>query len=1092
MTLGKRTTIITMSIKSGSNGGGRVFNSHDHIQEIQKITGGHILVAEHKKPSIAELSLYAGVSGGNPAYFINCPFPKSILQEKKRHKKFATKLGFRHDITLDFEKKKVVPGGWVKDENITDAEKQGLLNVLAKLPWVAWSGKTPHGVHAGIYFTDWTANSKSGRVLDWVMDELAAVGYSGPLKLDWNPSVNCNRPSRFLKAFDFWRPTARLDVSVVTSFPAKSTPQKLKMKKAGSTSGSLKDQAVRDYALFCRSYMLTADETAAKVKRSVVWVNQVWQANPQTAFNTFNMNLGRYVGPRSSRGQYKQTYRKWKPELYRNAGWSWEWCWSVGMSASTAKKHVFTDSNFDELLKLLHQAYDTSVKLNGGVQVYKSWVEWVEADIDRCFLKYGFGGLKSTTIETIKKVIVNGCIAAGNNHTSISHIARVGPHHSKDIVKKAFSALGLVKKGSGYNAYYPVPSAWLASPVAVPPVHSPHQAYVANAVNKNGSSPVPVPAASSAGKTKRKPKGTAGKAVASSAAPLTLEAFWNELAPAMLPSPAPVPDFMRDEIRRMLAPAIGANPDWERLTDEDDMDYKHDDLLEVVRKCLTADGHVYHTVKNLQAVLKQILGGSAEFYYAWLFGAGYIVSVSGLLGLKDECFAWRETLLGEARFGWRVVEHCWHGGGLEIITGEPGTGKTETLARRLVAAQGKCVGGSSQNHSALQLEERIKKLKGRHKVQTIHKAYNFQSPVHRKGTGFKRGDVFYGDEVGQLDCEPAGVMAMRWRPGSQVLLTVGEGQNLPVGAGAVGEDLISWARANPGRLPTLKLTELTENFRLKGAVQAEMSLLPGVVKTAQPDTSGIVRAFQAVGRGMVPVAGPGLEIEFCANESEVARKVTALGKKLGAMCLMPTKAGADAVNAGFRTSGFIDGEPVEANPWEFYAGEKLLVNIVKHGKAKKAGLRKGDIVEVISDNFRGYNPENIIEVWKPDGNRGYLHFKEVARTHGRTGHSTQGLESDVIVVGITSSRAATKRWLYTAISRCRQSCVIVCTRAGLSKCVKSNLPRRTLLPFLLERALARFNTAGVPSSNGGAATVRRGSSGARSRRKPVSVGAAGK
>ena len=980
MTLGKRTTIITMSKKSGSNGGGRVFNSHDHIQEIQNITGGHILIAAHKKPNITELSLYTPSS--NPAYFVNCPFPTSVLQEKKRKKNFATKPGFRHDITLDFEKKL---NGVKNTTGTTAAEKGDLLAALKKLPWVAWAGVTPNGVHAGIYFKDWTANSKSGRVLDWVMDELAA-GYSGPLKLDWNPSVNCNRPSRFLNVFEFWRPTARLDVSVVTSSPAKATPQKLKMKRAGSTSGSLKDQAVRDYAFFCRSYMLTADETAAKVKRSVVWVNQVWQANPQTAYNTFNVNLGRYVGPRSSRGLYKQTYRKWKPELYRNAGWSWEWCWSQGMTAATAKKHVFTDSQFDELLTLLHNAYDASVTLNGGFQVYKSWTEWVEADIDRCFLKYGFGGLKPATIDTIKKTIINGCITAGNNHTSISHIARVGPHHSKDIVRKAFAALGLVKKGSGYNTYYPVPSAWLAAPVAVPPVSSSSQAHVANAVNKNISSQVSTPATSSTGKTKGKSTGNAAKAVAPPSTPLTLEAFWDELAPAVLSSPSPVPDFMRDAIRRMLAPGYVTNPDWERLTDEDDMDYRQDDLLEVVRKCLTTDGHIYHPAKDLQAVLKQILGGSAEFYLAWLVSAGYIVSVSALLGRKDDLFAWRETLLGETRFAWRVVEHCCHGGTLEIITGEPGTGKTETLAARLVAAQGKCIGGSSQNHSALQLEERIKKLKGTHKVKTIHKAYDFQSPVHRKGTGFKRGDVFYGDEVGQLDCEPSGIMAMRWRPGSQVLLTVGEGQNLPVGAGAVGEDLISWTRANLGRLPTLKLTELTENFRLKQSIPTKKSLLPDAEKTVQPDTSGIVRAFQAVGRGDVPLAGPGLEIEFCASESGVARKVTALGKKLGAMCLMPTKAGAEAVNAGFLTWGMLDGEPLEDNPWEFYGGEKLLVSIVKNGKAKKAGLRKGDIVEVVKDNFRGYNPEHLIEVWKPDGNSAYLHFKEIQRTPGLDRH----------------------------------------------------------------------------------------------------------
>lgn len=787
---------------------------------------------------------------------------------------------------------------------------------------------------------------------------------------------------------------------------------------------------------------MTADETAVKVGKSVAWVNSVWAANPQTAFNCFNQDLGRYVGPRSQRGQYRQSTYHWKPELYRNAGWSWEWCWSVKMSPATAKKHVFVDQQFDEVLKLLHQAYDDSVKLNGGVQVYKSWQDWVEADIDRCFLKFGFGGLKSGTIGTVKKVIINECIAAGLNRVTISHIARVGPHHSKDIVKKAFAALGLVKQGRGYNSYYPVPSSWMPAALPVQAALS-HQPHVANAVNNNTPSSAPaVQPITPAGQ----PNGNSNVKSSPVALPLTLEAVWSELARPLANDPDPVPDFTLDEIKRLLAPAFGAFPDWKRFVEDkpDAPDYRLDDLLDLVRKVLSVDGHVYHPVGDLMAVLERVLGKTAPLYCQWLLACRHVVDVSGLVDDKaTQWLAWREILLGEVRLSWRVVEHCWHGGKLEIITGEPGTGKTEALARRLVAAQGKCVGGSSQNNSAGQLEARITNLGGSHKVKTIHKAYKIGVPVHRKSTGFMRGELFYGDELGQLACEPAGVMAMRWKPGSEVLLSVGVGQNLPVGPGAIGEDLVSWAKRNAGQLPTLNLNLLTKNFRLNDAEKS--------------GTNGIVEAFQAVGRGEVPVPGPGLQLLHCTNENEVTGKVGAYAQKLGALALMPTNFGVSEVNYEVNSREQGGDEDVPVNAWEFRAGEKL---VVKHGgaRARKAGLRKGDEVEVVADFNQGYTPTALIEVWKSSGRKILLEMREVERAHGRTGHDAQGMERDFIVIGITTSRAATRRWLYTALSRCRKKCVLACTAEGLTACVENNPKRRTLLPVLLDRALARFKT----------------------------------
>ena len=83
-------------------------------------------------------------------------------------------------------------------------------------------------------------------------------------------------------------------------------------------------------------------------------------------------------------------------------------------------------------------------------------------------------------------------------------------------------------------------------------------------------------------------------------------------------------------------------------------------------------------------------------------------------------------------------------------------------------------------------------------------------------------------------------------------------------------------------------------------------------------------------------------------------------------------------------------------------------------------------------------------------------MREIARSYGRTGHGAQGLERDAVVVGVITTKATTRRWLYTAVSRARKTCVVVCTRAGLEKCVASNPQRRTLLPKLLDRAVAVF------------------------------------
>ena len=371
------------------------FSSHDHILRIQELTGGRILAAPGKECTLQEMWFYTERSE-RPAYFINCVFPLMIFNREKRDNQFSAKPGFRFDLLLDFEKKKMVKDEWVKNESISTEEKQQSIAVLESIPQVGWAGMTPHGVHAGLYFTDWIPNDWSGQVVKWVGAQIARAGYQGTVAIDWSPSVNCNRPSRFLSDFSFWRPEARLDASsAIKEEVAASEHAKSKNKYLAAGSGSMQVQAKRGSALRCRTDGMSAAETAATLGETTAWVEQVWSEVPQEKFRPFNWDLRRIVGPRSRWGYRRQC----KFKVFNNAAWSWEWCWSRRMDSKTARDVVFTVPIFEEVLKEIRNAWEQCVRLNKkGSKITATWEEWVEKDIARCYVKFGRGYLRKQTV----------------------------------------------------------------------------------------------------------------------------------------------------------------------------------------------------------------------------------------------------------------------------------------------------------------------------------------------------------------------------------------------------------------------------------------------------------------------------------------------------------------------------------------------------------------------------------------------------------------------------------------------------------------------------------------------------------------------
>ena len=147
---------------------------------------------------------------------------------------------------------------------------------------------------------------------------------------------------------------------------------------------------------------------------------------------------------------------------------------------------------------------------------------------------------------------------------------------------------------------------------------------------------------------------------------------------------------------------------------------------------------------------------------------------------------------------------------------------------------------------------------------------------------------------------------------------------------------------------------------------------------------------------------------------------------------------------------------------DFFKGEELVV-VDAGTTAKSHRLRNGDIVAVYRDTSIDGSPKDKIRVVM-DSTWRYVELGEVDWKWCRTGHSTQGIEVDVGIIAVVPSPVTTRRWLYTAVSRCRKKCILVYSRDGLLDCLAKDPERRTLLPTFLDRALATATALNQPGN----------------------------
>ncbi len=390
----------------------------------------------------------------------------------------------------------------------------------------------------------------------------------------------------------------------------------------------------------------------------------------------------------------------------------------------------------------------------------------------------------------------------------------------------------------------------------------------------------------------------------------------------------------------------------------------------------------------------------------------------------------------------REAVTCAVGGGVSVITGGPGTGKTTSIncILRVLEARGAVELCAPTGRAA----KRMSEAAGR-PARTIHRLLEYSG----EASGFQkdeddpiRADAVIVDETSMVDIFLLRSLLRALRPGAKLVL-VGDADQLPsVGAGNVLRDLIA-----SGTLPVVRLTEI---FR-------------------QGRESHIVVNAHRVNRGEYPII-QNRDTDFFLERKESAQAATAAVTELvrrrlpkylgvdslrGIQVMAPMKKGAlgvlqlnNQLQAALNPPGR-DKPELARGESMFRLGDKVMqirndYDIEwKRGGEEGAGVFNGDIGYIVALN----RAERALTVEFDDGRRADYDdsmLDELELSYCISVHKSQGSEFEAVVLPLLSGPPLlmTRNLLYTAITRARKLVVIVGREDCVRRMVDNNHIRR--------------------------------------------------
>jgi exodeoxyribonuclease V alpha subunit len=361
---------------------------------------------------------------------------------------------------------------------------------------------------------------------------------------------------------------------------------------------------------------------------------------------------------------------------------------------------------------------------------------------------------------------------------------------------------------------------------------------------------------------------------------------------------------------------------------------------------------------------------------------------------------------------------------ISVLTGGPGVGKT-ACTRAIVAEAERAALSIALCAPTGRAARRLEEATG-HEAQTIHRLLEW---MPGREPGFRPGrplpvDLAIVDESSMLNLRLMEVLLGGLAESTHVVFVGDADQLPPIGAGKPFEDLIA-----SGVAPVVRLTQIFRQAARSMITTAAHEINQGRPPHLQPgedqdhdfffiDRPAPERALETVVEVVAERAPEGFGVD-------PIREVQVLAPMYrGAV-------GIDALNERLQARLNPDGRPAVSE--RFRIGDRLIQTRNSH----ELGLMNGSIVFLRADDPE----EETILVDTDEGGSLTIPYGETATlrlAYAISVHKAQGCEVPV-VVGVchrSHTRMLTRPLLYTAITRARQSCVLIGDPAALEMAVR--------------------------------------------------------
>lgn len=382
-----------------------------------------------------------------------------------------------------------------------------------------------------------------------------------------------------------------------------------------------------------------------------------------------------------------------------------------------------------------------------------------------------------------------------------------------------------------------------------------------------------------------------------------------------------------------------------------------------------------------------------------------------------------------------AVRFAFVSGGLCIISGPPGTGKT-TIISAVVAAElernpvASVYVVAPTGRAAKRAKESLAFLKVSG-VSTIHKFLGLSSdggPGHRQeeaDSRAKSATMVVVDEASMLGSELFYKLIGAINPNARVVLVGDKEQLPPVDAGCALFDMIKTG------VPTFCLEKSYRSeskiVEFSKSVLSERIDFDALTVTKEPKPSDPAGVYL---------------VEIDKAKEDVCETVTKMAlEEDGACILVPHAKGmesAERINAEFEAAVSSDGDDYEAG---FRVGAPVIIN--KNGYKVPVPYMNGETGTFIGAEITGGALRYVVEV---DGRLVRVENtpNALSLAHAITIHKSQGSEYETVYVVVPSDDPfTTKSMLYTAVTRAKKRAVVLSTKRILSAVVKnSNVKER--------------------------------------------------